>query len=118
MSTQIISDGSPWADAGGIDKLLELLATYPLDRVFEDYGNFVFPDDTAPGKTRIWGNFFNYSHVFDIQTDDAAVITKLIAAINANTERADYKAQPAPLSHEARMAAFVERTIAARRGAR
>ena len=117
--TKIISNGSRWAgqQPAEVSELLNLLATEPLRRVFEAYGNFIMPEpkhgvesyetgkleyvDGDPiypeaGVVRFWGNFETCSHVFQIDTSDPELIAKLTAAIRANQQRADYLGKPAP----------------------
>ena len=92
MGTTIISNGSKWLGEppDPIEKLLEVLASHPLNRVFERCGNFIGP---SAGGTRFWGNFEGLSHVFDIETDDPDVIGRLTAAIRENQRRPDYLSQ-------------------------
>lgn len=103
MATTIHSNGSRWSgrQSASVEELIEVLATQPLDRTFEAYGNFIFtPEDEAgrplaePGVVRFWGNFLSRSHVFCIDTDDPELIERLTAAIRANQQRPDYVAQP------------------------
>lgn len=92
MTTRIISNGSKWAGEkpDSVAKLLRVLASEPLDRCHE--GDFI----TAIGRggRMFFGNFFRVSHVFQIETTDAAVINKLTAAISENQRRPDYLSQP------------------------
>lgn len=96
MTTTIISNGSKWAGEApdSVETLLAVLAEHPLDRRFEEYGNFIFAYDAQ--HTRFWGNFFTLSHVFNIDTDEPEMAERLTAAIRANQQRADYLAQPNP----------------------
>lgn len=100
MQTIITSNGSKWAGEipDDLPKLLETLSDYPLDRTFEEYGNFVYDVDEirGPGFIRFWGNFFSYSHVFSIDTDDPEVIKTLTTAIRKNQQRPDYLSQETP----------------------
>lgn len=48
------------------------------------------------GMTSFFGNFYTVSHVFNIDTDDEAIIKPLTEAIKANQLRPDYLAQPVP----------------------
>lgn len=101
-TTKIISNG------GGktlpISALFDRLASNVLDRTFEAYGNFVEIDPLnekgaaiyPSGTASFFGNFFDYSHVFNIATDDRDLIDRLTAAIRANQQRADYLAQQTP----------------------
>lgn len=87
-----------------LDALFERLASHPLDRTFEApaFGAFIQHDPisvageamTAPGGVHFFGNFFTYSHVFSILTDDQDLIERLTAAILVNQLRPDYLAQP------------------------
>lgn len=94
---KIESNGSKWAgeEPDTIDVLLDVLKHYPLDKHFEEYGNFVIKAPGKPNKLviRFFGNFFNLSHVFEIETDDSNVIKLLTDAIRDNQKRADYQAQ-------------------------
>lgn len=106
--TVINSNGS--GAALPIDTLFERLASNTLDPDFERFGNFVskahgsveagydhsvtpprllyrdtgpiYPDH--PNALSFFGNFFDYSHVFNITTDDPELIERLTAAIRAN----------------------------------
>lgn len=68
--------------------LLAALSTYTLDPAFEEYGNFV--GDDLPGH--FFGNFYDVSGVFSLDTTDAELIAKLTAAIRANQATAAYAA--------------------------
>lgn len=83
--TEITSNGG-----GGtlpIEALFDRLASDPLDRTFEE---FIFADEHEPSLTRFFGNFYVYSHVFNLRTDDPALVRRLTAAIHANQLRPDY----------------------------
>ena len=108
MVTIIHSNGSKWGgqEPDNIERLLAVLADYPLDRSFEAFGNFASrnavnrrgkPLDGIPGNYHFFGNFHGLSHVFRITTDDEEIGERLTAAICANQERPDYLAQPAPV---------------------
>lgn len=110
--TNIKSNGSHFAGAGPdtIEQLLAVLKDEPLDRTFENYGNFVYalggrhgyedPELRREAKelraVNFFGNFFKLSHVFNIETNDPAVIRPLVKAIRANQRRADYLSQHLP----------------------
>jgi hypothetical protein len=88
-----------------IDVLCDALATYPLDRTFEGYGDFITRDarnlrgDWLEGIERavgFFGNFHGYSLVFNVTTDDAEIVERLSSAIEANKARPDYLRQPPP----------------------
>jgi len=114
---RIISNGSKWAGEtpDSVADLLLVLAAHPLDRKFEEFGNFVnaapltsaspagydkngkmtyhqgpliYPDH--PETARFFGNFAHLSHVFTIDTDEPEFISVLTAAIRANQKRPDY----------------------------
>lgn len=88
-----------------VETLIGFLATETLDPMFEEYGDFVTGcsssfldaiDAEALGLDRkltlhVWGNFHTLSAVFDILTDDEAVIAPLVAAIRANKATLAYK---------------------------
>jgi hypothetical protein len=95
MATTIHSNGSKWAGESpdSIDKLLQVLADYPLDRRFEQYGDFAERCDTT-GATQFFGNFLTVSHVFRIDSDDPQIVGPLIDAIATNKQRPDYVCQP------------------------
>ena len=96
MTTTIHSNGSKWfgEEPDPIEKLLERLEEYALDPRFETYGNFVFsdPDPAIPvGATRFFGNFFELSGVFNIDTDDADLVESLTLAIRQNQRTPGYR---------------------------
>lgn len=107
--TVIMSNGSKWGGESPdlIETLLERLRDYALDRVFEEYGNFVSRpvrwheenaiSRTVPDATGFFGNFRELSHVFTIYSNDPTVIERLVGAIRANQLRPDYLAQPDPI---------------------
>jgi hypothetical protein len=96
-----------------VSELLRMLAAHPLDPTFEEYGNFIAVDpcqgvrnpkhcgwggdtDGEPqwidgprlyacdGVHSYFGNFYTYSHGFNIDTNDPETIAQLNAAIRAN----------------------------------
>lgn len=79
--------------------LLCRLRTHTLDRTFEAFGNFVLNEG---GATRFWGNFFDYSHVFDIAPTDKRLIKRLTAAIRANQRKPEYLSQETYADRKAR----------------
>lgn len=96
--TKIISNGSKWAgeEPDSIEKLLEVMKTEPLDRTFEQYGDFCISMPNTDGALRFWGNFHAVSHVFSIETNDPEVIESLIGAIKANKRLPGYLDQDRP----------------------
>ena len=111
MPTLILYVGSPWSDdRDTLAKLVGMLATETLDPLFEDYGNFCTPAERAiirhynedprsaafgalseVASVHFWGNFFSYSCVFSVYTDDPDVIETLKVAILANKATVAYK---------------------------
>ena len=109
---EITSNAYGKPNALGIDALLERLSSATLCPTFERYGNFIqhplyhakpgdkpgeWVDDTErpmypnhPGTHRFFGNFFDYSHVFNIDTDEPELIEVLTKAIRANQATAAY----------------------------
>jgi hypothetical protein len=98
VTTTIHSNGG--GNPQPIGALFARLESDALDRTFEAFGNFIFPDEDWAGGVRFWGNFATYSHVFGIETDDVGLIARLTAAIRANQQRADYRRQPPPFYRE------------------
>lgn len=86
-----------------VDQLLATLDAYALDPSFEEYGNFIIADPRrytdggrihpdAPGAVRFFGNFARLSCGFSVDTDEPETIERLTAAIRANQQRPDYRA--------------------------
>lgn len=100
---------------GFIESLCVNLETTALDPTFEAYGNFllndlyrarrggvgeddwvndlskpIYPDH--PGAVRFFGNFWNLSFVFNIDTDEPALIERLTQAIRKNQQSPAYQA--------------------------
>jgi hypothetical protein len=100
-------------NSGDISALLKNLSEHTLDPCFEDYGNFInsnlykpkydsdkqkwvddtskpiYPDDI--GMVRFFGNFFDYSAVFSIDTNDPILIEQLSQGIKVNQSKHSYK---------------------------
>lgn len=108
---KIISNGSKYygQENDSIEVLLEVLATHPLDPSFEEFGNFFYeptyinPQFQPPlGTWRASGNFWEVSHVFNIE-GTAEEMEPLRLAIEANKARPDYiAARKVYLEREAR----------------
>lgn len=80
-----------------VAELLEMLAKYPLNPMFEDYGNFCYklsPDDAkrCGCHYHICGNFYQYSYVFNIDADTKADTVKLERVIRRNQKTPEYRA--------------------------
>ena len=104
MAVEIISNGSKWAgeEPDTIAELLERLATCTLDPRFEAYGDFAHEEDDADflerfpeyvGTWHLFGNFYDYSHVFNIrgQLDELAHVVEAIRANQATPAYAEAK---------------------------
>lgn len=97
--TKINSNGG--GNAQPIEALFDRLLTHTLDRTFEAYGNFVTRGEEieakhGKGAVSFFGNFFDYSHVFHIITDDIDLIAHLTAAIEINKTKTSYIEQCPP----------------------
>lgn len=90
-TTDIVSNGSKWAGESpdGIDVLEHRLRTETLDPRFERYGNFIRKERGGPWT--LFGNFLTYSHVFNIRTDDAALVRRLRRLIRRNQATTAYQ---------------------------
>lgn len=111
-------NGSKWhGDApDAVSTLLERLSAHALDPDFERFGNFVMPArkerggyegtklitidlgpmyPDAPTALRFWGNFYEVSGVFSIDTDEPGVIHNLTTAIRLNQSTDAYAAAKA-----------------------
>lgn len=106
--TEIYSNGSKWLgeEPDSVEVLLGVLAQTPLDPRFEQYGNFVSPSESVLSATSFFGNFWEVSHVFRIDSDDPAVVGPLTQAIAANVATPAYQAARAEyLAHQERQEA-------------
>lgn len=83
-----------------IDALFTRLETDVLDPTFEEYGNFI--EQMEGGGVSFFGNFHTYSHVFNIETHDAALIERLSALILANQATDAYAAAKVEYAEEKR----------------
>ena len=86
--TEYRSNGGGFTDEN-IVLLLSHLEREILDPTFEKYGNFV-RRNRKTGLTTFFGNFLTYSHVFNIVTDDPAIIKPLRRAIRMNRASPGY----------------------------
>ena len=91
---------APWLECPDtIERIARDLAEHTLDPVFEHCGDFF---DRSPkwltkeaaekysGCVRFWGNFLDYSGVFDIITSDKEIIAKLSELIARNKATPKY----------------------------
>jgi hypothetical protein len=84
-----------------LDTLRARLRAEPLDPKFEKYGDFVLDlagdkipgDRVAPaGTVRFWGNFYDLSAGFSIDTDEPATIAEFTALERATQATPAYQA--------------------------
>jgi hypothetical protein len=117
MTTIIQSNGSRWAgeDLATLDDLAKCLTEHTLDPTFEKYGDFINqirPGDWIRGRRpegvdpectfQMFGNFFDVSHVFNIITDDPAVVARFRPLIDANKATPAYKQAKKERAEQAR----------------
>lgn len=86
-----------------IDYLLKLLETEPLDKNFENFGNFVYKHGARnhknpPDCVCFFGSFRYFSYPFRICTDEPEIIEKLTNAIRANQQKSGYLNQESSVS--------------------
>jgi hypothetical protein len=77
-----------------IEKLKKSLTEYTLDPSFESYGNFIIDHPARHNGlpcVSFFGNFFDLSLVFRIDTNDAILIKELTRLIRANQSTQAYK---------------------------
>lgn len=80
-----------------IEKLFEMMERYTLDPVFERYGDFIEENPILIGTrkaadyTTLFGNFFDYSFVFAIDTTDAGLIERFKRAVERNKRTEAYQ---------------------------
>ena len=85
FAPNVSGDDYPTCPDSEIQRIIDNCERYTLDPTFEDYGNFI---DLNPGWlgsaakkyagcVEIWGNFYDFSGVFRVITNDAAVISRL-----------------------------------------
>lgn len=81
------------------ENILNDIARYTLDPVFEKYGDFVNHNpswldkesaEKYKGCTVIFGNFLYYSHAFNIITDDENIIKAFEDAVKKNKSTSEY----------------------------
>lgn len=96
----VINPEKPWSFMDDTkENILKDLAEYTLDPTFEEDGNFVYmptwcngePAEKYKGLTAISGNFLNFTHAFNLLTDDKKLIEELTEAIRKNQETEEYK---------------------------
>lgn len=107
MATLVQHVGSPWTPKRDpLRELFRALETYTLDPTFEAYGDFIsetkpeivaiLNDDKSAGlderrTVHVWGNFYDFSCVFSIYTDDDELIAKITSAVRTNKSTVAYK---------------------------
>jgi hypothetical protein len=82
--TQIVSNG--WAAQASIEHLLALLGRESLST---DMNRI---EHEGEGTFRMFGSFQRVSHVFDVRSNDEAVLKPLMGAMMANRQSAVYQA--------------------------
>lgn len=100
ISTVINSNGSKWSgqNPDSIETLLNVLDSNALDPAFEEYGDFyemrpmLMGGSMSAHKHHFFGNFFDVSHVFNIDTDDDIIAKRIIQAVWKNKRTAAYTA--------------------------
>lgn len=96
--TKIQLNGGRWHGdpPEDISVLLEKLEKHSLDPRYEHYlDKFISKiqkeDGTPTKEVRFFGNFAEFSHVFDLRTDEPLLIEKITNAINNNLSSEGYK---------------------------
>ena len=100
--TKVVSNGS--RGQASIEDLMALLGKEPLQT---DMNRI---EHEGAGTFRVWGSFRRVSHVFDIRSNDEAVLKPLLAAVMANRQGSEYQAdaQYRSNAHEERLKALKE----------
>lgn len=90
----------PWRPIPDTEEnILDHLAKYTLDPIFERYGDFVNRNphwvgeaaEKYKGMTVIFGNFLYFSHAFRVVTDDEDLISRISEAVNRNKATPEYR---------------------------
>lgn len=87
MTTTIHSNGSKWAgeEPDSLDTLCEVLQSNPLDRSFEEFGNFIIkPTVKYDRVVHFWGNFalaMGKRGASELNPDARLEITEIVDAI-------------------------------------
>jgi len=108
MATRTIIQSNGMGAPQPIEALIDMLKTHTLCPSFERISNFIGDCQRADGNgplypehpdtVQFFGNFWDYSHVFCVRTDDPeliATLTPLIRANQATQAYQDAKAQEA-----------------------
>lgn len=100
--TEILSNGSKWygQKPDTIEDFLHNLKQYPLDPIFESYGDFVTlynpikwteSNRKYKGFYVIFGNFLHGAGVFRIMTNDETLIKTVTELVTANKLMDEYQ---------------------------
>ncbi|QOX80829.1 hypothetical protein FY034_17550 (plasmid) [Trichlorobacter lovleyi] len=97
--TKINLNGGKWygdPKSDSLDELLVKIAKHPLDPRFEHYlDQFISRDvdqnGNSTGFVRFYGNFAEFTHAFDIRTNEEEMIRKFTEAIQSNLASDNYK---------------------------
>lgn len=104
--------GHNGTDDRSLEGLFHMLDEHPLNRIFEEYGDYLEPPvyadwsrvmdwatDGSDGEFMFSGNFATYSCTFSLTTNDPDLLARIRAAVEANRARPDFQAQqPRPMS--------------------
>lgn len=98
LSIYVNGSSSVGNDTRLIESLLDVLKKEPLDKNFENFGNFIEnqqrthlkSEDDASEYTVFFGSFRYFSYPFRVVTDEPKLIETLTEAIRNNQETFDY----------------------------
>lgn len=79
-----------------LERLFDMVYHFTLDPTFERYGDFVSrnPRLVRGGRgdyTALFGNFYDYSFVFNIETKDEKLIARFANAVAENKKKESYQ---------------------------
>lgn len=111
------SDANPTAPQGlepevMIERLFLMLQDYTLDPTFEKYGDFLqrnpkLLDGRTGDYVHLFGNFYDYSFVFNLETKNENLVARFAKAVAENKKKASYvEAKAIREDQDARKAAY------------